>query len=85
MPIDHSNPPRFLTLDDVAEILSTSHSQVYAMVRRGELAAIRIGGRQQWRVEASALEAYIQQKYVETKEYVDTTPFEPVGSSTEED
>ena len=31
--------PRFLTLTDVAEILNTSSAQVYALVRRGELAA----------------------------------------------
>ena len=36
---------RFLTLTDVAEVLNTSVSQVYALVRRGELPAIKIGGR----------------------------------------
>ena len=43
--------PRFLTLDDVAEILNVSWSQAYALVRRRELIAIQIGGRGQWRVE----------------------------------
>lgn len=37
--------PRFLLLDDVAEELSTSRAQVYAMVRGGELPAIKVGGR----------------------------------------
>ena len=37
--------PRFLTLGEVAEILNTSSAQVYALVRRGELRAIKIGGR----------------------------------------
>src|SRR4051812_49949235 len=37
--------PRFLTLDDVAEILNVSWSQAYALVRRKELIAIQIGGR----------------------------------------
>src|SRR3712207_6992279 len=41
--------PRFLTLDDVAEILNVSWSQAYALVRRKELIAIQIGGRGQWR------------------------------------
>jgi len=40
---------RFLTLDDVAEILNVSWSQAYALVRRKELIAIQIGGRGQWR------------------------------------
>jgi excisionase family DNA binding protein len=66
--------PRFLTLADVAEILSTSVAQVYAMVRRGELPAIKIGGRGQWRVERSKLEQYIQQKYEETAEWVHQNP-----------
>ncbi len=67
--------PRFLTLADVAEVLNTSSAQVYAMVRRGELEAIKIGGRGQWRVEASKLEDYIAQAYKTTKEFVDEHPF----------
>ena len=47
--------PRFLTLDDVAEILNVSWSQAYALVRRKELIAIQIGGRGQWRVEVDEL------------------------------
>ena len=56
---------RFLTLTDVAEVLNTSSAQVYALVRREELKAIKIGGRGQWRVEATELEAYIQRAYAE--------------------
>jgi excisionase family DNA binding protein len=67
--------PRFLTLADVAEVLNTSSAQVYAMVRRGELEAIKIGGRGQWRVESSKLEDYIAQAYKATKEFVDEHPF----------
>lgn len=67
--------PRFLTLADVAEVLNTSSAQVYAMVRRGELEAIKIGGRGQWRVEASKLEDYIAQAYKTTREFVDEHPF----------
>ena len=58
---------RFLTLDDVAEILAVSWSQAYAMVRRKELIAIQIGGRGQWRVEKDELERFIQQKYAEAR------------------
>ena len=55
--------PRFLTLDDVAEILNVSWSQAYALVRRKELIAIQIGGRGQGGVEVDELERFTQQKY----------------------
>ena len=54
---------RFLTLADVAEVLNISSSQTYALVRSGELPAIQIGGRGQWRVEAQQLEDYISRAY----------------------
>jgi len=65
---------RFLQLTDVAEELSVSVSQVYHMVRSGELPAIKVGGRGQWRVERERLEAYIQQKYAETADWVRQNP-----------
>ncbi|MBA3488463.1 MAG: helix-turn-helix domain-containing protein, partial [Longispora sp.] len=37
--------PRFLQLTDVAELLNVSASQVYHLVRGGELRGIKIGGR----------------------------------------
>lgn len=67
--------PRFLTLTDVAEVLNTSSAQVYALVRRGELPAIKIGGRGQWRVEAAQLETYISRMYDETRLFVESHPF----------
>jgi excisionase family DNA binding protein len=67
--------PRFLTLSDVAEILNTSSAQVYALVRRGDLPAIKIGGRGQWRVESTELEAYIQRAYEQTREFVEDHPY----------
>jgi excisionase family DNA binding protein len=67
--------PRFLTLDDVAEILNVSWSQAYALVRRKELIAIQIGGRGQWRVETDELERFIQQKYAEAR--AERPPDEP--------
>ncbi|HEX5995420.1 MAG TPA: helix-turn-helix domain-containing protein [Jiangellales bacterium] len=66
--------PRFLQLSDVAEVLNISAAQAYALVRRGDLPAIKIGGRGQWRVEASALEDYIQRMYAETAEFVARNP-----------
>ena len=67
--------PRFLLLADVAEILNISGAQVYALVRRGELKAIKIGGRGQWRVEATQLEAYIEQAYADADKFVGEHPF----------
>jgi excisionase family DNA binding protein len=66
---------RFLTLADVAETLNISAAQTYALVRSGDLPAIKIGGRGQWRVESSALEEFIERKYVQTREFVRTHPF----------
>ncbi len=78
-----ADAPRFLTLADVAEVLNTSSAQVYAMVRRGELAAIKIGGRGQWRVEASKLEEYIQRMYQEAEDYVAANPFAEEASKSD--
>ncbi|MEU4772398.1 helix-turn-helix domain-containing protein [Micromonospora sp. NPDC023633] len=66
--------PRFLLLSDVATELNVSDSQVYHMVRSGELPAIKIGGRGQWRVERARLEEYIERKYAETAEWVRSNP-----------
>ncbi|GIF48847.1 DNA-binding protein [Asanoa ferruginea] len=65
---------RFLQLSEVAEELAVSDSQVYHMVRSGELPAIKIGGRGQWRVERVKLEEYIARKYTETAEWVQGNP-----------
>lgn len=54
---------RFVTLEYVREVLSISSAQAYALVRSGDLPAIQIGGRGQWRVETAELEAYIQRSY----------------------
>ena len=63
---------RFLQLADVAEILNISSAQAYALVRSGDLRAIKVGGRGQWRVETSELEAYIQRMYEQTRAMVET-------------
>jgi len=62
--------PRFLTLADVQEVLNISSPQAYALVRSGELPAIQVGGRGQWRVEAVELENYIARQYQLTRDKV---------------
>jgi len=68
-------PPRFLQLADVAEQLNISAAQAYALVRSGDLPAIKVGGRGQWRVETTELESYIQRMYDQTRDFVQTHPF----------
>lgn len=67
--------PRFLQLADVAEVLNISAAQAYALVRSGELPAIKIGGRGQWRVESTALEQYIERMYSETRNFISAHPY----------
>ncbi len=80
----HSDPAglaRFLTLADVATTLAISVRQAYALVRSGELPAIKVGASGQWRVENTVLQTYIDGKYEETRrrgmwqqaEYADVT------------
>jgi excisionase family DNA binding protein len=42
-----------------------SARQAYALVRRGDIRAIKVGGRGQWRIEADEVERYIQSQYAE--------------------
>jgi excisionase family DNA binding protein len=76
---------RFLQLADVAEVLNISAAQTYALVRSGELPAIKIGGRGQWRVEESELEGYIQRMYAETRDFVATHPLGARGGGGEDE
>jgi excisionase family DNA binding protein len=61
---------RFLKLTDVQEILQISPAQAYALVRSGDLPAIRVGGRHQWRVERAKLEAFLEESYRRTAEAI---------------
>lgn len=76
---------RFLTLAEVAEVLNTSVAQVYALVRREELEAIKIGGRGQWRVEVAQLEDYIQRMYDEADSFVAQHPFVEARTGRDDD
>jgi excisionase family DNA binding protein len=61
-------------LSDVAAILNVAPAQVYTLVRSGELPAIKIGARGQWRVEAQVIEDFITSMYAETKDFVSNHP-----------
>ncbi len=58
---------RFLTLADTAELLNISPKQTYALIRSGELPAIKVGTSGHWRIERSVIEAYIDAMYEETR------------------
>ena len=75
--------PRFLLLADVAEILNTSQAQVYALVRRGELPAMKLGGRGQWRVQSSDLESFIADQYDKSRTFIEEHPF--MGKEVDEE
>ena len=62
---------RFIPLTEVSEILDISAAQAYALVRSGELPAIKVGGRGQWRVELTELDSYIERMYSQTKAFVE--------------
>lgn len=74
---------RFLSIADTAEVLNVSVGHAYSLVRSGELPAIRIGNRGQWRIEKDVLESYIDAKYEEVRraslwnqsEYANVTDF----------
>lgn len=61
---------RFIPLSEVSEILGVSSAQAYALVRSGDLPAIKVGGRGQWRVEVDELERYIERMYAQTRDLV---------------
>lgn len=65
---------RFLTLADVADVLNISAAQAYALVRSGELRAIKVGGRGQWRIADGDLEDYIQRMYAQTRASIEVDP-----------
>lgn len=71
---------RFLTLTDVAEVLNVSVSQARALVRTGDLQAIQVGGRGQWRIEESWLDEFVERQRAVTRERVEQWTREDAGT-----
>ena len=69
--------PRYLKLEDVATYLSVSVPQVYALVRSGDLPAVKIGGRGVWRVDRKKLDAFLDELEAETAEWTKKHPLNP--------
>lgn len=59
---------KFYTLDEVAESLAISMSQTRALIKRGEIEGIQIGGRGQWRIEDVKLDEYISRLYEQRRQ-----------------
>jgi excisionase family DNA binding protein len=41
---------KFLSIDQVAEILNVNAPTIYALLRNGQLRGLRLGGRGMWRI-----------------------------------
>lgn len=54
---------RFLTLQQAGEELNVQRTTVMGLIKTGELPAIQVGGRGQWRIERTKLEDYIATAY----------------------
>ena len=74
--------PRFYTLEDVATILNVRAAQVYALVRSGELPAVKLGGRGVWRVDRLQLESYIERMHEQTADWARKHPL--IGAPEED-
>lgn len=66
---------RFLTRSEVALELNVSEAQVYALIRRRDLRAAKIGGRGTWRIGRDDLEAFIETAYEQTARWIAEHPF----------
>jgi len=60
-------PPPLLKPSEVAAVLNVTVSQVYTLMRGGELPALKIGRKGVWRVSREALEAYLAERTEEAK------------------
>ena len=61
---------RFMTIEQAAEELNVSSSQIRALLKTGELRAIQVGGRGLWRIASKDLEDYIERAYRATAQRI---------------
>jgi excisionase family DNA binding protein len=61
-------------LASTPQYLNVSVAQVYALVRSGELPAIKIGGRGVWRVDRNKLEEFMDRLHDETSRWPGRIP-----------
>lgn len=64
------NKHRFLTIEQAAEELNVSDSQIRALLKTGELRGIQIGGRGAWRIGMADVDDFIAEAYRRTGERI---------------
>ena len=74
-------PPRFVALEHVQAELTISYIQTLALVRPGQLRAIKVGGRGQWWVSLEAFEDYIEERGADTAQLVAGVPSDDVAGA----
>ncbi|MHA7188909.1 helix-turn-helix domain-containing protein [Arthrobacter sp. MDT2-16] len=74
---EQPRPLRFLTLQQVADELNTKHNTIRGLIQSGDLPAIQIGGRGQWRIERFKLEDYIASAYAKARTDVEKGEVQP--------
>ena len=67
---DQPSQRRFLTIEQAAEELNVKQSLIRGLIKTGELRAIQIGGRGQWRIGRQDIEVYVTEAYRRTAERI---------------
>lgn len=67
---DEIKKRRFRTVEQVAEELNVSVSQIRALLKAGDLRGIQVGDRNVWRIAAIDVEDYITEAYKLTAERI---------------
>jgi excisionase family DNA binding protein len=70
-------PPPLLKPADVARVLNVTVTQVYTLMRSGDLPALKIGKKGVWRVSRETLDEYLAQLEAEARTrapVIDATP-----------
>jgi excisionase family DNA binding protein len=67
---DQPSQRRFLTIEQAAEELNVKQSLIRGLIKTGELRAIQIGGRGQWRIGRQDIEDYVTEAYRRTAERI---------------
>lgn len=80
-PCEGFGTPRLLTADDVASILRVPRSLIYALVRRGDLPAIRIGERYV-RFRNEAIERWLKHREgADSRDWEPSFPRRSIGTT----
>lgn len=68
--LDKPKKRRFLTIEQAAEELNVSDSQIRVLLKTGELRAIQVVGRGMWRIGFNDVEDFICEAYKRTAERI---------------